>query len=150
MKSNPTHPEILPRKIGILGLAANAINLTIGSGIFVLPAVVAVSLGAASILAYVICGVLVTLILLCFAEVGSKVTSAGGAYAYVETAFGPFAGFLTNSLFWFGYALMADAAIANALVDTLSVLFPVFKNFTSKIILLTSLFTFLLLLIFEA
>ncbi len=141
MQSN--QPEILPRKIGILGLAANAINLTIGSGIFVLPAVVAASLGAASVLAYVICAVLITLILLCFAEVGSKVTSSGGAYAYVETAFGPFVGFLTNSLFWFGYAMMADAAIANALVNTLSVPFPVLNNFTSKVILLTILFAFL-------
>lgn len=141
MQSN--QPESLPRQIGVVSLAANAINLTIGSGIFVLPAVVAASVGAASVLAYVICGILVTLIMLCFAEVGSKVTSSGGAYAYVETAFGPFAGFLTNSLFWFGYAMMSDAAIANALVNTLSVPFPFLANFTSKAILLTILFTFL-------
>lgn len=139
---NSIQPELLPRKIGTISLAANAINLTIGSGIFVLPAVVAASLGAASILAYLICAVLVTLILLCFAEVGSKVTSSGGAYAYVETAFGPFAGFLTNSLFWFGYCVMSDAAIANALVNTLSVPFPVLSNFTNKAILLTILFSF--------
>lgn len=135
--------DTLPRKIATLGLASNAINLTIGSGIFVLPAVVAASLGAASVMAYIICGILITLIMLCFAEVGSKVTSAGGAYAYVETAFGPFAGFLTNSLFWFGYCVMSDAAIANALVNTLSVPFPALANFTNKAILLTILFTLL-------
>jgi APA family basic amino acid/polyamine antiporter len=139
---NKTQPESLPREIGVVGLAANAINLTIGSGIFVLPAVVAASLGAASVLAYVICGILITLIILCFAEVGSKVTSSGGTYAYVETAFGPFAGFLTNSLFWFGYCVMSDAAIANALVNTLSVPFPALANFTNKAILLTILFSF--------
>lgn len=139
---NKHQPESLPRQIGVLGLASNAINLTLGSGIFVLPAVVAASVGAASVLAYVICGGLVTLIMLCFAEVGSKVTSSGGAYAYVETAFGSFAGFLTNSLFWFGYCMMADAAIANALVDTLSVPFPIFSHFIYKAILLIILFTF--------
>ncbi|MFN7118985.1 MAG: APC family permease [Saprospiraceae bacterium] len=140
MQSN--QPESLPRKIGVLSLAANAMNLTIGSGIFVLPAVVAASVGAASVMAYIICGILITLIMLCFAEVGSKVTSSGGAYAYVETAFGPFAGFLTNSLFWFGYAMMSDAAIANALVDTLSVPFPFLSKFVNKAVLLIILFSF--------
>lgn len=81
--------------------------------------------------------------MLCFSEIGSKVTSSGGAYAYVETAFGSLAGFLTNSLFWFGYSVMSDAAIANALVNTLSVPFPVLALFISKAILLTILFTFL-------
>ena len=142
LQSNSTQPESLPREIGVVGLAANAMNLTIGSGIFVLPALVAASVGAASVLAYVACGVLITLIMLCFAEVGSKVTSTGGAYAYVETAFGPFAGFLTNSLFWFGYAMMSDAAIANALVDTLSVPFPALAYFANKAIFLTVLFAF--------
>ncbi len=140
---NQTPPNSLPRRIGVFSLAANAINLTVGSGIFVLPAIVAASVGAAGVLAYVSCGVLITLIMLCFAEVGSKVTSSGGAYAYVEKAFGPFAGFLTNSLFWFGYAMMADAAIANALVDTLRVPLPILSNFYYKAILLIGLFTFL-------
>lgn len=139
---NKTPPNALPRRIGVFSLAANAINLTVGSGIFVLPAIVAASVGAAGVLAYVSCGVLITLIMLCFAEVGSKVTSSGGAYAYVEKAFGPFAGFLTNSLFWFGYAMMADAAIANALMDTLRVPFPILSNFYYKAILLVFLFSF--------
>jgi amino acid transporter len=142
LQSNLIQSTSLPRRIGTLALAANAVNLTIGSGIFVLPAVVAGELGAAAVLAYGVCAVLVTLILLCFAEVGSKVTSSGGAYAYVEWAFGSFAGFLTNTTFWFGYALLADAAIANALVDTLSAPFPMFKIFINKVILLIILFTF--------
>ena len=103
-------------------------NTVVGAGIFVLPAIVAAGLGSASILAYLFCGVLIMLVMLCFAEIGSKVTVSGGAYSYIEVAFGKYAGFLTTNIFVFGAAVLSDAAVANALADTLSILFPVFSN----------------------
>lgn len=117
--------EGLKREIGLWGLSANIINIIVGAGIFVLPAIVAAGLGAASILAYLFCGILVILIMLCFAEAGSIVTSSGGAYAYIEAAFGRYAGFITSALF-IGSCVAADAAVANALVDLLSRIFPLF------------------------
>ena len=120
--------EGLKREIGLWGLTSNIINVVIGSGIFVLPAVVSQGLGAAGILAYLFCGFLITIIMLCFAEVGSKVTLTGGAYAYIEAAFGKYFGFLTTNLFIFGASLMATAAVANALADTLSYLMPIFGD----------------------
>jgi basic amino acid/polyamine antiporter, APA family len=120
--------EGLKREIGLWGLTSNIINVTIGSGIFVLPAIVAEGLGSAGILAYLFCGFLITLIMLCFAEVGSKVHITGGAYAYIEVAFGKYFGFLSANLLIFGACLMATAAVANALVDTLSYLLPIFGN----------------------
>lgn len=124
----PEENEGLKREIGVVGLSANAINSIVGGGIFVLPAIVAASLGSASILAYLICGILIILIVLCFAEIGSQITVTGGAYAYIEAAFGPFAGFLANSLFWFGFGILSSAAIANAMADMLSVPFPWLQN----------------------
>ena len=118
--------EGLTRAIGVRRLAASAVNLTIGAGIFALPAVVAGYLGAAAVMAYALCGLLLSLVLLCFVEVGSKLTSTGGVYAYVGLAFGPFAGFLTNMLF-IGFALSADAAVANVLAENVSVIFPWLK-----------------------
>jgi len=115
--------EGLKREIGVVGLSANVINCIVGGGIFVLPAIVAAGLGPASILAYLLCGVLIILIMLCFAEIGSSITVSGGAYAYVEEAFGPFAGFLVNTLFWFGFGIFSDAAIANAMADMLAIPF---------------------------
>ena len=115
--------EGLKREIGTLGLAAGVVNFIVGAGIFVLPAAVAIILGGSSLIAYVICGALILMIMLCFAEVGSKVTVSGGPYAYIQEAFGPFAGFLANNLFWFGYAALADAAIANAMIDMLAIEF---------------------------
>jgi len=137
---------VLKREIGAAGLALNAMNLTIGSGIFVLPAIVAANLGRSAFIAYLLCGLLVILIMLCYAEIGSKVTSSGGSYAYVEKAFGPFAGFLINTLFWFGFSALSDAAVVNALADMLTIWFPAFSMLYIRIfffIALFGLFTFI-------
>lgn len=138
-----SNSEGLRRVIGVRSLILSAINLTVGAGIFALPAVVSGYIGTASYLAYIICAVLLMLMLLCFVSLGTKFTMSGGAYAYVEQAFGPFAGFLINSLFWFGFAIMADAAVANLLVDNLSIFFPILKNPASRAILMAVIFLFI-------
>lgn len=120
--------ENLKREIGVRSLALAIINLTVGTGIFILPAIIAENLGAAAIVAYLVCGAAIFLIALCFAEVGSKISSSGGTYAYIEKAFGPFAGFIANNLFWIGSCVISDAAVANALADTLKYFFPMLDN----------------------
>jgi amino acid transporter len=120
--------EGLKREIGTWGLVANSVNIIIGAGIFILPVIVAERLGSGSIWAYIICGAMMALIMLCFIDVGTKITITGGAYSYIEKAFGRFAGFLTANIFIFGAAVMANAAVANGLADTLSYFFPIFKH----------------------
>jgi amino acid transporter len=117
----------LKREIDILGLAANTVNLIIGAGIFILPGLVAASLAEASIIAYIICGILMFTIVLCFAEIGSRVTTTGGAYAYIHEAFGDYTGFLANTLFWFGTGVLMNAAVINAMADMLAVYLPALK-----------------------
>lgn len=119
--------EGLKREIGLWGLVSNSINIIIGAGIFILPVIVAEKLGSGSIWAYLICGILMILIMLCFAEVGTMITRTGGAYSYIETAFGKYAGFLTTNIFIFGAAIMANAAVANGLADMISSFVPEFK-----------------------
>ena len=119
--------EGLRREIGVWGLVSNSINIIIGAGIFILPAIVAERLGSNGIWPYIICGILMILIMLCFAEIGTKVTVTGGAYSYIEVAFGKYAGFLTTNIFIFGAAVMANAAVANGLADTISYFLPFFK-----------------------
>ncbi len=135
-----TENDGLRREIGVWGLASNSINIIIGAGIFVLPAIVAARLGAASILAYLICGVLIMLIMLCFAEIGSKITITGGAYSYIEVAFGKYAGFITTNIFIVA-AIMANAAVANALADTISYFIPVFKTQWIRVLFFITMFT---------
>ncbi len=117
--------EGLVRAIGAGALGLGVVNLVVGAGIFVLPGRIAAELGSAAILAYLVCSVAVALVFLCFAEVGSRVTRSGGAYAYIEEAFGPFAGFIASVLFWFGYSALSDAAITVAMVEVMTMAFPV-------------------------
>ncbi|MDZ7614458.1 MAG: APC family permease [Flavobacteriaceae bacterium] len=92
------------------------------------------------IFAYLFCGLLVALVMLCFAEVGSKITHPGGAYAYIEESFGKAAGFITAVLFVIA-ANAGDAAVANALVDILGSFFPLFQNDIVKILFFFVLFS---------
>lgn len=125
---NKTTDEGLKRVMGVSGLTFNILNFTIGAGIFALPAIVGVALGSYAIFAYLFCGVMLASIMLCYAEIGTRVTSAGGSYAYVEAAFGNFAGFVVNWLFFFVWGILGDAALMNVVADSLAAIFPVFAN----------------------
>lgn len=113
----------LARVIGRWGLAAGIVNVTVGGGIFRLPAGVAAEVGAAAPLAYLACTVAMGLIVLCFADAGSRVSMTGGPYAYVETAFGPFIGFVSGVLLWVGITL-AVSAVSSFFADSLVALVP--------------------------
>ncbi len=120
----PGETEGLKREIGVGGIFINVVNNTVGSGIYLLPAIIAAALGNASVMAYIVCGVSFLLVMLCFVEVSSQVTCSGGAYAYIEKALGPYAGFISNTLFWFGTGVFVTAALVNGVADILSVPFP--------------------------
>ena len=112
----------LARTIGPLGLAATVVNTIIGSSIFVFPAIVAAALGPAGLLGYVLAASAMALIVLCLADSGTRVTGAGGTYAYVEAAYGPFAAWLVGLLLYLGVQLVASAVVASVFVGSLSVL----------------------------
>ena len=86
------------RGLGVRELAATIFNYTVGSGIFVLPAIAVLQLGSAAWAAYVLCAFVMALVVLVFAEAGSRVVITGGPYAYVGVALGPLAGFITGAL----------------------------------------------------
>ena len=135
--------EGLVRVIGVGALGLGVVNMVVGAGIFVLPGRIAAELGSAAILAYLICSVAVALIFLCFAEVGSRITRSGGAYAYIEEAFGPCAGFIASILLWFGYLALADAAITVAMVEAMTIAFPVLGESIPRAVFIIALFMFL-------
>lgn len=126
--ANEKTSEGLLRVIGVQGLALAIINGVIGAGIFALPGRVGSELGAFSIFAYIFCGIMLATLMLCYAEIGSKVTSSGGSYAYVEAAFGDFAGYIANWLYFFGWSILGSAALMNVIADSLAGIFPVFSD----------------------
>lgn len=130
----------LVRAIGTFGLAAGILNITIGGGIFRLPADVGGALGAAAPLAYLVCAVAMGLIVLAFAEAGSRVSLTGGPYAYVETAFGPFAGFLCGALLWM-LGTFALAAVSTIFVANVAQLAPFVGGTLGRALLLGAVFT---------
>lgn len=129
----------LKREIGLIGLSANIINIVIGAGIFVLPAIVAAGLGSASIFAYLFCGILILLIMLCYAEVGSKITDTGGVYTYIEKSFGKYPGFLTAVLFLIAN-ITGTAAVSNAIIEIIFKTFSITGNQIIRILFFLILF----------
>jgi len=121
-----TKPEAgLVRALGVWGLAASVINITIGGGIFRAPGSPEISgrLGVAAPLAYLICAVAMTFVVLCFAEAGGRIASSGGPYAYVERAFGPVAGFAVGWMVWVT-GTIATAAVATIFADSVQAMSP--------------------------
>ena len=104
---------LLVRAIGVRQLAATIFNYTVASGIFALPSIAAMQLGTAAPLAYLVCAAIMLLVVASFAEAGSRITSTGGPYAYIEAAFGPFAGLVA------GVLLIVSALSGVAVVTTL-------------------------------
>ena len=119
----PKADEGLIRAIGVPGLTANIVNSTVGAGIFALPAAVALQLGAASPLAYIICALAMCLFVTSFAMAGSRVSLTGGLYAYVEVAFGRYIGFLAGVLY-FLTAILAISGIVTLVAASVGGLVP--------------------------
>ncbi|HEX2493535.1 MAG TPA: APC family permease, partial [Steroidobacter sp.] len=115
---------LLSRALGTRQLAANIFNYTVGSGIFLLPATAVATLGTAAPLAYIACAIVIGLVVLCYAEAGSRVAATGGSYAYVERALGPMLGFVAGCLV-FTTGLFAGAAIFTGFARSLLALLHV-------------------------
>lgn len=116
--------ESLVRAIGTAGLAAGIVNVMIGGGIFRVPALVAVSLGPAAPVAYVVCAIAMALIVTCIADAGKRVTLTGGPYAYVGTALGPYAAFISGVLLWM-IGTLATAAVSSVMAASVAELIGV-------------------------
>src|SRR5438552_12531310 len=112
----PRGDAALVRAVGFWGLVAAVVNITVGSGIFKLPAALAQAVGPAAPITFVFGALAIVPVALCFAAAGSRVTATGGPYTYAEAAFGPFAGFVAGALMWVTN-VASSAAVASALID---------------------------------
>ena len=131
--------EPLVRAVGTLGLAASIVNVTIGGGIFRLPALVAAALGPQAPLSFLVCACAMGLIVYCFAEAGKRVDLTGGPYAYVEVAFGSFAGFLAGVFVWL-LGTLAVAAVSTIFADSIGVLVPALEGTAGRAVFLVATF----------
>ena len=109
------------RAVGVLGLGAAIFNCTVGGGIFRLPSGAARAAGSAAPFVYLICAAVIACVVLCFAEVGSRVPRTGGPYAYVEAAYGRYPGFLAGVLLWM-IGTTAVAGVGSAFAEGVAAL----------------------------
>ena len=101
----------LPRRLGLLDSAAIVVGTIIGSGIFVVPNLVARSLPSEPwiIAVWVFTGVLSFFGALAYAELGAMIPATGGQYVFLREAYGPLFGFLCG---WTYFFVVISAAIA--------------------------------------
>src|ERR671912_962726 len=133
--------EKLVRAIGTFGLAAGIINITIGAGIFRLPANVATTMGPSAPIAYLVCAVAMALIVWCIADAGSRVSLTGGPYAYVGTAFGPYFGFISGVLL-FMLGTFATAAVSTVFAASMGQLVPAVSGLAASAVMLLVAYAF--------
>jgi len=118
-----TSSEGLVRGIRKWDLVAFTVNAVIGAGIFGLPAKAYALIGSYSLIAFFVCAFVVLLIILCFAEVGSRFDETGGPYLYAREAFGPTVAFEVGWLSWLA-RVTAFAANCNLMVSYLAYFWP--------------------------
>lgn len=113
-------------KIGFWLSTSLVVGNMIGSGIFLLPAALALY-GGISIFGWMFTVAGAMLMALVFSRLSRMITKAGGPYTYSREGFGDFAGFLVAWGYWLSI-WTGNAAIAVAGVGYLSVFIPSFKE----------------------
>lgn len=114
------------RQIGVFPATMLVAGNMIGSGIFMMPTVMA-SIGGIASLGWLIAvpGAFVTGYV--FARLAQAQPKAGGPYAYAREGLGDFAGFQCNLLYWFSN-VVANIAIATSVTGYLAVFIPQLKE----------------------
>ncbi len=95
------------RSIGIFGLLFAGIGSVIGSGWLFGPLYAAQVAGPAAIISWIIGGLLMTMIALTFAELGSAFPVAGGMVQYAQYSHGPLVSFMTGWMVWISSVAVA-------------------------------------------
>ena len=113
----------LVRSLRKWDLVALVINSVVGAGIFGLPSQVYALAGTYSLAAYAAAALAIGLIVLCFAEVGSRFGATGGPYLYTRVAFGPLIGFQVGWLMWIA-RVTGFASLTNLFVTYLALFVP--------------------------
>jgi APA family basic amino acid/polyamine antiporter len=129
MTERDTWGERLPRTVGLLPAIMVLIGITIGSGIFRVPARVAGQLGSPGLVlvAWVLGGVLALFGALTLAELAALFPRSGGVFAYIEEGFGPMPAFL------FGWSQLAVIR-----ASALGAISTIFAEYLGNFIPLTS------------
>ena len=112
------------KKMGFWQCWGMSVGVMIGSGIFLLPAVLA-PYGWISLLGWLLTSAGTIVLSLVLARLAGTTDRAGGPYAYVKESFGDLAGFLIGWGYWVG-VVFGVTAIAVGFAGYMGSVFPIF------------------------
>lgn len=109
------------KKLGLLQTTSLVVGNMIGSGVFLLPAALAVY-GGISMIGWLVSSIGAIILAIVFAHLSRRFPKAGGPYAYTRLGFGDFPAFLVAWGYWISI-IATNAAITVALLSYLTVFF---------------------------
>lgn len=114
------------RELGLIDATAIVAGSMIGSGIFIVSADVARTVGSPGwlLLLWIVSGVITLLGALAYGELAAMMPRAGGQYIYLREAYSPLWGFLSGWTFFLVIQTGTIAAVAVAFAKFLGVLVP--------------------------
>lgn len=124
----------LERSVSLPYVIAITIGGMLGSGIFVLPGFAASLTGSSVWLAYLIAALCILPAVLSQSELATAMPSSGGAYVYIERAFGPLFGTISGIGLWLSLLLKSSFALIG-LGAYLAVLINLDDNLTKLVAL---------------
>ena len=101
----------LNRTLNLPAIIAISIGGMLGSGIFVLPGIAAAKTGSSIWLAYLIAALLIVPAALSKSELATAMPKSGGAYVFIERAFGPLFGTISGLGLWISLLLKSSFAL---------------------------------------
>jgi amino acid transporter len=112
--ADPVEPH-LRRHIGVTGLLFASVGSIIGSGWLFGALNASQQAGPASIISWALGGVMILLIALVYAELGTMFPLSGGVVRYPHMSFGSFASYTTGWITWVAVATTAPIEVEGAL-----------------------------------
>lgn len=118
------------KSLGLIDSTALVIGSMIGSGIFIVSADMARTLGSPGwlMVAWIVTGILTVIAALSYGELAAMMPHAGGQYVYLREAFNPLAGFLYGWTLFTVIQTGTIAAVAMAFGKFLGILVPWFSE----------------------
>lgn len=115
----------LSRDLGLFDITMVGVAAMIGAGIFVLTGIAAGTAGPALIVAFALNGVVTLLTAMVYAELGSAMPMAGGAYIWVSYGLPGGSSFMAGWMDWFAHAVAGSLyalGFASYLTETLNMM----------------------------
>jgi APA family basic amino acid/polyamine antiporter len=116
----------LKRNLNLLDATAIGVGAIVGAGIFVVLGIAIGYAGPSVIVSIIIAGVMASFTAFSFAELGSAIPKAGGAYTFAFELLSPSVGFIVGFL-WLFAQIVGGATISLGFASYFVALFPAFS-----------------------